>query len=486
MPTDRAALCPDDRRIVVALFAALWATYALIGPGFMVLNDNSISRMGYVLTLIQDHIASIDAIADFTVDKAELDGHFYLDKAPGLSLMALPFVAIMEFVSRMAGFDTALVADGQLSLYYILVTTLTTILTVAPLSAAGGAALYVIARRVGAERGGALFATLAFALCTPGFGYATVFFSHAATGACLVLGLLAVLIASDAADPRQARIHGALAGAVLSWSMVIEYTAGAGVAVIALAGLWRLRQRPARQVWTILACVVAGGVLAAIPMGVYNTMVFGGVTQVGYSRMVGFEGMQRGLFGVVWPDPNVAALLLIGSKRGLLLLSPLLVLAPLAWFASRRLPAEMLALTIAIPLIFLAVNAGYAYWDGGASTGPRHLTAALPFLALAFAPLWDHAGRPMRTLLLALAALSLAISTLCATTVMGAPIWDDNPLPNYIWPRFASGDTHNILAIAGDAGHRWLGILLLPWLIAARSVGLLPASRRIAGAPATA
>ena len=480
MPTD-----PTDRRIALALFAAFWASFALIGPGFMVLNPNSISRMGYVFALVQDHVAHIDAVAAFTVDKAELGGHFYLDKAPGLSLMALPVIAILDPLVRLAGGATALVVGGKLSLYYILATTLVTLLTTAPLAAAAGAGVFSIARRLGVARDGALFAALLCGLCTPMLGWATVFFGHAAAAGCLVLGVATVLAAAEPSPPRHQFRAGAIAGLLLAWAVVIEFPAAPAALLIGLVGLRRLLAvaDPPRLRRT-LAGVVAGALVAGIPLAVYNALVFGSPFQLGYSHVVGFEGMQRGLFGIILPDPAVAVALLVGAKRGLLWLAPVLALTPLAWFAARRLPPDVLVCIVGIPLFLLAINAGYAYWDGGASTGPRHLVPALPFLALAFAPLWSNAGPAMRSILGLLAIVSLALSVLTATTAMGAPIWEDNPLPDYLVPRFLSGDTHNIVALAGDAGFGWLAILAAPWVLAARRLGWFRHGRRyIAKAP---
>jgi len=40
---------------------------------------------------------------------------------------------------------------------------------------------------------------------------------------------------------------------------------------------------------------VLGGVLAALPLALYNAAVFGSMFHLGYTSVVGFEGMRQGV-----------------------------------------------------------------------------------------------------------------------------------------------------------------------------------------------
>ncbi len=132
--------------------------------------------------------------------------------------------------------------------------------------------------------------------------------------------------------------------------------------------------------------------------------------------------MQTGFFGVSLPRADIALALLGGTKRGILWIAPILLVTPFAWIAAwRRFGAPLTAALVAIPVAFLLINSGYAYWDGGESTGPRHLTPMLPFIALALVPLWQTTGPRMRAALLALASVSFTLSLMCAVTMMTCP-----------------------------------------------------------------
>jgi hypothetical protein len=471
MPHDQT-----DRRIAITLFAALWATYALICPGPSAVNANSISRMGFVFAVLDEHRPQIDSFAPFTIDKAEFAGHTYLDKAPGLSFMAIPGVAALRGAADLLGLGHATVAGGALTPFFWLSLFFSTMLTTAVWTAAAAAGLYLFARANGISRGGALFATVGYALCTPAFGWATAFFSHGVTGALLFLGFASVMRASEAgAAPLVAGRFALAGGALLAGAVDVEFTAGIAVAAIVAAGAWRLRRLGAGRAAALLGRASLAGVVTLVPLGLYNAWCFGSPLHLGYSDVVGFDGMQQGMFGITLPKPEVLFGLLFGQHRGLLWIAPLLFAAPVALRASfRRWPGEFGAVLLAVPVLLLLVNAGYAYWDGGASTGPRHLTPAMPFLALAFAPLWDAAGRRQRQALVALAVLSFALSFICAVVTMVSPIYVDHPLPAYLLPRFFGGIVHTVLELIGFEGLGPLLLVALPlWLGVRRIAGLL-------------
>ena len=123
--------------------------------------------------------------------------------------------------------------------------------------------------------------------------------------------------------------------------MVVEHQAviaGSAIAVWALARVWR---RPER--WRLVGLAVAGGAAAALPFLLYNLAAFGTVFRLGYQGVVGFEGMNQGLFGLTLPSPGVLWEVLFGSRRGLLWVAPVLLFGAIGlWLGWRLLPAVLL------------------------------------------------------------------------------------------------------------------------------------------------
>ena len=388
-----------------------------------VFNPQQITRLALTLAITEGKL-TIDDYAALTVDRAEFDGHAYADKPPGLSLLAVPAVWLTR---QLLGAPTG-VLDQQHFASAMLASILSTVALLASLAAA---ALYLLCRRLGVSDGAALFASCALALATPFLGWSTTFFAHSATGSVLLLALS--LAAWGRQKPKWwiASFLGLLLGLLLTIDLV-SAPAAAAVGLFYLSGRWS-------AVWARLAGAVMGGIAGLLPLLVYNAAAFGSPLTLGYSRVVGFEGMKEGLFGLTWPNPAVAAELLFGLYRGLLPLSPVLLLLPLGWVRMWREPSlrPLALVTLAIVAAFLLINASYHYWDGGSSTGPRHLVGMLPAAGLVLAYAWP-AGTMARVVALGLLAVSILFSAACASLYMFADVRFPAPLFDPILPTLFS------------------------------------------------
>ena len=90
-------------QVPALLFALVWLSCTWFGS--WAFNPNSATRLLAATAIVEHGNARIDDFADMTMDKALFDGHFYMDKAPGMTLMALPWVALTNHVTNRSSFD---------------------------------------------------------------------------------------------------------------------------------------------------------------------------------------------------------------------------------------------------------------------------------------------------------------------------------------------------------------------------------------------
>ena len=416
--------------IFLLAFAAL-AWLAPQEPG----NWQVVTRLGLTLSIVESGQLNIDHFADRTDDKALFEGHYYADKVPGLSFLALPVVAATALVINATGGDV----DSDRNFKRFARTA--TIAVNGLISALATAVLFLTAIRLGATRTGALFAAGALAFATPFFGWSTAFLAHSVSGSLLMFVAAAIAFAFAGDRTGQSRppsmLFGLGLGMLLGYTMVVDLTTApacllGGVLTLALAA--RLGTAALLKMGSSL---LLGGVLGLLPLLVYNQLAFDSPFTLGYSAVVGFNGMQQGFFGITWPKPNVAVELLFGLYRGLLPLSPVLVLVPVGLYVMGREPSTRVAAGAILFVLcsFLWINASYYYWHGGWSTGPRHLVPMLPLCCLALAFVWPRAFWA-RTVTLVLLAASLILSLICAVAGMFAPSEFSNPLVDFLLPIF--------------------------------------------------
>jgi hypothetical protein len=171
--------------------------------------------------------------------------------------------------------------------------------------------------------------------------------------------------------------------------------------------------------------------------------------------------MQQGVFGVSVPRMIRLRRLLFGDYRGLLPLAPTLAVAPLGLAAlmfkdSRARRAAIVASVIA--LYYVLLNAGYTYWEGGWSYGPRHLSPAIPFLCIGLATLWTAVPRLIRWALAAVSVYGAVITLVAVSTMPLPPANIRRPVQEFLLPAFRDGDlslnTQSFAAGGVDADFR--------------------------------
>jgi hypothetical protein len=359
--------------------------------------------------------ANIDPWHWQTKDKAWVDGHFYSVKAPGLPLLTLPAYMALDAagawsVSRDAaqnarhadhprwtppgrsypyvlefGFDPerALEVQRQVEDETPMVWALTLVGAVIP-----AILLLLLVRRVAdrIEPGYGTAAAITLGLGTILMTFAAEYFSHVAAAA-LGFATFAILLAERQAAPRLALV--ALAGLAAGLAVTFEYPLGLLGIILFVYALSRRAPRLPR-----VAAYGAAAVVGAAPALAFNAWALGSPLHFAYSSAVAVQGYSGhavlglndpGFFGIGIPQPGAVLDLLVAS-RGILTLTPILVVAVVGAFLMRqgRWRAEA-NVVLAVAAVFFIYNAGYWLPFGGGTPGPRFMIPALPFVALGLA-----------------------------------------------------------------------------------------------------
>ena len=327
-------------------------------------------------------------------DVAVHDGRRLSNKAPGLSVAALPAYWLLR---RLLPAPTSL--QDWLVFYGARVLSVTLAVVLA-------AAVFV--RRALRRIPVPLFLPLwlfALLFATPFQVYARSFFSHGFTAALLFLGY--ALATHDRGLPSSAT-----AGFLAAAAVATEYPA----ALIALClAIEVARRGPVAR----LAAFFAGAAAPALALAWYHAHYFGGILRTPPAASESYSSLaERGIGGISWPSPAALAGLFLDPAHGLLYFSPFMILWPiLAVVSLRRLKSDPSLLVPALgPLLLLVAISGYAppHWRGGWGLGPRYLIAGfflVFWLYVVRSPL-GGAGRRQAVLLAGLVygAIMLAIS----------------------------------------------------------------------------
>jgi len=398
-----------DKRTAWGLFLLVWGSCAFFfgGSGF---NQNS--TFDQTRAIVERGTLAIDAFAANTYDVATWGGHVYPNKAPGLSLIAVPFYAPLYFVEQRSG-----AAVGQFP-----VLTLNLYLMTVVLCATSGAAIAVMlffeSLRRGASRRWALGIALLVVLGSPLFAYSTMLFLHVPSAALL---LASVMLAE--------RQRSLAAGVAMGAAGFVNYLCIPAALVVALM----LVVSPERR-WRGVLLFSAGGAPFAVLLAAYQLIVFGGLTTTPIARENSAFVTPGAVYGILHA-PSLDALwgLTFSPYRGLFFIAPILVLATIGL---TRLPRSLAWATAAIALYFLLFNISFNGWHGGYAIGPRYLLPVVPLLALGlngFTNRW-------RVLLLIVGVAGVLLNLAVTAVDAQPPDSVRNPIGDYVLPLLINGE----------------------------------------------
>lgn len=424
------------KKIPIRLFATLFLCYCYIDqrPGW---NQNT--RFDLLHALFTKGTLAIDGYDANTLDKARIGDHYFCDKAPGGVAIALPAFALAAGILKVARVDLDSPSGWKASQW------ITTSGSVGLLTAIAGVSFFsFLAARM--ARPAAALATLGVFLGAMPLPYATMLFAHGAVMSLLFIALWSFDRAERGARPG----HDYLIGFCCCLAAASEYPAalaGAAVFVAMLTLGWRRAVRFA-----------AAAFPPALLVPAYNWLVSGSPFTIPYSHAFAFPAMKEGLWGFTYPKLSVAFQLLFSEYRGLFLWSPVLLFCVLGFRSLRRESPRLFWLSTVVPTVMVAYVAGYNSWDGGWALGPRLISAAVPFLAIAAGlglAAWPKAAT-------GLGVVSVTLLSLATLLDAQPPQGEPRVLTVFYPQRFLAGDmAMNLGRLAGLRG----GWSMVPFLV---------------------
>jgi hypothetical protein len=364
----------------------------------------------------------VDPITN-TGDWARHGGHYYPNKAPGTTLLGVPFYWLLARAEVQLGLDLQdpLVSLVNAYLVHLWVTVLWISVAMA--------AFLITAHRLLGSIGHALALAVILALCTLVFPFSTQLIGHSTALAWVLLALYCLVAEPGGPGPRSL----ALAGACSGVAVLTEYITV--VTVVALVGwcIWRVR-------WRTLLFVAGGTPLLACFLA-YHHLCFGRALTVAtaYSNPICMAASEGGVMFTGF-SLRFLGLLLFSLYRGAFVYMPILALtlpALVLWL--RREPrSSMVWLCLVHVVAYLGILSSFAGWHGGSCAGPRYLIPGLVFWVLPLGQVLRIAWlRLPTTILAAVSAVNMLVIAAVSPTV---PQQSPNPLADELYSRFLAGE----------------------------------------------
>ena len=402
--------------VPIGLYALLSILMVPVFPHFT--SPNELTRWAFTVAVVDHGTFEVTrVIAENRLQNVEdlssVGGRLYSNKAPGAAVLTIPaYIATRPFTGRATG-ETMRPTLNAMRIGAATIPVIVLALTFA-----------AVARRLGRDESRVASAVTILLFATPLFAYGLLLFGHALSAAALFI-TWALLFVFD-----RHRGRDFAAGAVIGLAVLNEYQNVVPAAALLVFAFPRLRIAGMLR-------VLAGGVPFACLLAIYNRIAFGGWFNLssGHEIDPAYRELARsGLFGVGLPSPAGLASLLLDSSKGLLVLSPVLILWVMRLRGVRAaVSGPAFAALITAPALLLLTISGYPNWHGGWTVGARYLVATLPFLVLPIA--FGQNGRIERFL----TGASVAVVALVSLVFPFVPPQHPAPWMSFAWPILADG-----------------------------------------------
>ncbi|MEC9399258.1 MAG: hypothetical protein VX475_16655 [Myxococcota bacterium] len=445
--TLKAQLFTQIKRPIVwlALLAMLAMLYSWMSPEITAPNERT--RLYLTMAMLENGGIGIDdQVARYgkVFDLASREGTFYSDKAPGSSVIALPFVAVYLWL----GGSSSIEFLTNFARHWVMIPfALLTLLLVRAIS-----------MRLGVERTIANQAAIALTVGTCFLHYGAAFFGHALVTCVALVAALAMYHCThdpqrgfeetsssreDAVDDPPGKVHPAwrfLLGFAGGLAFAIEYQAAVLCIAIAIAYM------STRRNWNIKAILLpfVGAMIPILATFAYNHAAFGGPFETSYGHLHhSFSKTlhSKGLFGIAGPTSASVHGLFFGLSRGMLLGAPIVMLG---FFGVRMLWEKSRGLALYVGLgcaAYLLLITGTLIWHGGWGFGPRLLVPMFGLATIPGALALSRGSQNLQTSLLLRVYLVAGIlfNALVITAFPEIPPEVTSPLQSIALPMHAQG-----------------------------------------------
>ncbi|HNW82308.1 MAG TPA: hypothetical protein PKG52_05380 [bacterium] len=297
-----------------------------------------------------------------SLDKAKVGDKYYCDKAPMLSLLAVPAYFVYYKLNHGDVSESGSLRFLKLtqhSLFALLLFWL----------------LFLYLTPLVKNNKLTLFFCFTAIFATPLFSFFTAYFSHS-VAATLLFSFFFLLKNAVTLQKKWLFFFAGIVGGI---TFMTEYPLAAALSIISIFFFFKSRKKT-----DFISFLIGSGIVATLFFA-YNTFVFGGPLSLGYSNLAdkGFAVAQsKGLWGITFPKKEAVVQTLFSLRTGLFTLSPfMLFIFPAIWVAFRKKDPEQIIMIILIAVHFYLIT-GFEVWSGGGTFGSRHLVPVIPFISI--------------------------------------------------------------------------------------------------------
>ncbi|HEY4690062.1 MAG TPA: hypothetical protein VIK33_12175 [Anaerolineae bacterium] len=411
------------------------------------------SKMDLTLAIVDEGTFAIDHYYQNTGDYAVYKGHYYSDKAPGASFLAVPVYAAFKAVVGTSLLDplidglarnpamldtlrqegTGLLTD---KVYFAMALYGVTFFVMALPSAVLGYILYQFLGYFIQNRRARALIIILYGLGTIAFPYSQTL-NGRQVSACLTMAAFYMLFRMKRGELSQRYLW--LVGLLMGYVVITDYPS-----VLILLALFAYAVSFLRSPRRVLPLILAG-IPPVVLLAAYNLSIFETPLPVGYKYSALYQDLHsQGLISITYPRLETMYGLTFSPFRGLFFISPALLLAVpgfVYWFRQRRWRAEWWVCFGSVISSFLFYASSVMWW-GGFAVGPAYLAAMIPYLVIPLAFFADRHGQSKKMWLVLIGLMAASVVLVWAQTIAGQSFPDLTPDPLFSLsiPALMAGD----------------------------------------------